>query len=212
VDLSAEVERLRSMLDRVPACLLRVAHDGTLLAANDAALSLLGGELTDVLGSNFVERLDGQSVRTMWAEFVDRVAQGGSASFECELIEPGSDARAVVLLGTNLLLHPDNVPSIFVAVRHISAARRLEASLHEQERLRESVLDGLENATASLYELRRQLADAQAQRDEMQQVLTTEAVQRQRIAAAVEQLSRALGSAVNAAAQVREALEAEAHP
>jgi hypothetical protein len=213
VDAEAEVERLRTLLDRVPACLLRVAHDGTLLAVNDAARSLLGGaELGDLLGSNFVERLEAPSVHTMWADFVDRVSQAGSASFECELIEPGADARAVVLLGSALPPHPDETPSIFVVVRDMSAARRLEESLLEQERLRESVLDGLENATASLEELRLQLAEAHAQRREMEKALAAEATGRQHLAAALEQLTAALGTAVDAAAHARSLLEQEPQP
>jgi hypothetical protein len=210
VDLEAEVERLRTMLDRVPACLLRVSSDGTLLAVNDAALSLLRvHDLCDVLGTNFVERLDHNRIATIWPEFVDRVEQSGSASFECELIDPVGDPRAVLLLGARLPLHPDSHPSVFVVVRDVSSARRLEASLHGKNEASPS--DENADDAATVRELKRQLAQAHAERREMEQALAAEVMQRQHISTAVEHLSRALASATKAAGDVCQALEKDPH-
>ena len=72
--LAAEVERLRTLLERQPSCLMRVAVDGTLLAVNEAALSLLGAsELGQVLDSSLVECIE--DGRTTWSGFIQRVAQ-----------------------------------------------------------------------------------------------------------------------------------------
>jgi hypothetical protein len=207
-DLAAEVERLRTMLDKLPACLMRVGADGTVLAVSDAALTLIGArELGQVLDTNFTERLDAKTGATAWAEFVDRVSTGGSGSAECDMLDLAGVQRAVILLGVALPDHPDAHRSLLVTVRDISTSRRLEASLHEQEQLRRAVQEGLEYATASLQQLRTELQQAAAERNELRAAIEGEANQRQQIASAFEHLTRALAATVNAAAMVRQALE-----
>ena len=52
------VEYVRHLLEIQPSILMRVGVDGELLAANQAALSLLGTqELTDVVGQSLTQRL-----------------------------------------------------------------------------------------------------------------------------------------------------------
>lgn len=193
-DLVAEVERLRTMLDKLPACLMRVGADATVLAVSDAALTLIGArELGQVLDTNFTERLDAETAAGTWAEFVERVSAGGSGSAECDMIDLAGVSRAVIMLGVALPNHPDGRSSLLVTVRDISTARRLEASLHEQEQLRRAVQEGLDCATTELKQLRAQLQEG--------------ADQRQQVGVAFEQLTRALAAAINAAALARQALE-----
>lgn len=198
------------MLDKVPSCLMRVGHDGTLLAVSDAALTLLGANsLAEVLDTNFVARLQGEAVDALWAEFTARVSQSGSASIECEMTEQGDARRTVLLLGASLPAHPDAVPSLLIAVRDVSTARRLETSLHEQEQLRESMQEGLDNATSSLQELRTQLEGAATKRKELEEALSAETGRRQHVDHAFEQLTQALAAATAAAWLVRQALDSE---
>ena len=64
---------LRHLIEKQPACLLRVGRDGVLLACNDAGLSLLGKpELSDVLNRGFEEHLAAEYLAS-WREFVTRV-------------------------------------------------------------------------------------------------------------------------------------------
>jgi hypothetical protein len=56
---SSDASYLRRLLERQPACLIRVRLDGVLLACNDAALSLFGvGALRAVLNTNLTDRID----------------------------------------------------------------------------------------------------------------------------------------------------------
>jgi len=150
VDLAAEVERLRAMLERQPSCLMRVGIGGTLLAVNEAALSLLGGRtLAEVLGTTLVERLDGDAP-TIWAEFVGRVSNAGGASVECEMRDPAGARRAVILQAVTLPVHPDGDDSLLITVRDVSTPRRLHASLQEQEDLRLQLTGALQQLKTAL--------------------------------------------------------------
>jgi hypothetical protein len=156
-NLAAEVERLHALLDIQPSCLMRVSVDGIVLAASDAAISLLGAQrLAQVLDSNLLDRLEGER-EPIWADFVERVRQGGSASAECEMNDLAGVRRAVVLQGALLPVHPDAVESMVVVARDVSTARRLEASLREQEELRRVAQDDLRAAVEQIAALEARL-------------------------------------------------------
>lgn len=133
LDLLTEVERLRALLERQPSCLMRIAMGGTLLAVNQAALSLLGARtLADVLGTSIVQRIGSDDAARTWDDFVARVTQSGSGSLECEMQDLGGTRRAVVVQAVTLPTHPDGDESVLVTVRDVSTSRRLQASLEEQ--------------------------------------------------------------------------------
>lgn len=210
VEPHAEVERLRTLLDKLPSCLMRIGVDGTLLAVSDTALDLLGArDLGAALGTNVVDRLRGDA-GAVWADFVRRVSDGGSGSSECEMEDFTGARRVVVLQGVAVPHHPDAQASILVAVRDITTARRLEASLHEQEGVRRSVQAALESSTATLEQFRGQLAQATAERRELRAALDAAGADQQRIAAAVDQLVTALGVAMDAASAARQLLRSKA--
>ena len=168
-DPALECARLRALLDRQPSCVMRIGTGGTLLAVNEASVSLLGARtLGDVLGTPITDRIDGDG--KTWSEFVRRVSQAGSASTECEMTDLAGVQRAIVLQGVALPDHPDAGASLLVAVRDVSTARRLQASLQEQEGLVE--------------ELRRELEAARAEREQLR--------------AALSQLKSALNGAIDA--------------
>jgi PAS domain-containing protein len=139
-DAAAEIERLHAVLDHQPSCLLRVDFDGTLLAVNDAALNLLAAQrLVDVLDTNIRVHLHGDTADAFWLDFVDRVSKARSASAEWELVDLSGARRAVALQAVAQFDHPDGRPSLLITVRDVSAARRLEESLHEHEHLRDAL-------------------------------------------------------------------------
>lgn len=184
-DAAAEVERLRTLLDKQPSCLIRVGTDGTLLAVSDAGLGVLGAQqLTQVLGTNLVDRLQGASA-SLWADFAHRVSTGGSGSVECELLDLSGVSRAVVLLGLALANHPDGLGSLLVTVRDVSAARRLETSLQEEEGRRRSIQTALDDATVTLQELRARLDEAEVEKRQLHMMLEAAAGQRQQFASSV---------------------------
>ncbi len=87
-DLAAEVERLRAILEKQPSCLMRVATGGVVLAVSDAAMSLIGArELAQVVETNFMDRIQGDTAASFWTDFVTRVSNSGSASAECEMYD-----------------------------------------------------------------------------------------------------------------------------
>ena len=95
VDLAAEVERLRALLEQQPSCLLRVGVDGTMLAASDAAISLFGARsLSQLFERSLIERLQGDGA-ALWLDFVVRVRQAGSASAECDMDDLSGQPTAV---------------------------------------------------------------------------------------------------------------------
>jgi PAS domain-containing protein len=210
VAADSEVERLRALLEKQPSCLMRVAIDGRILAASDHAMSLLGvRELGQILDTNFVERLRGDAVAETWSEFVARVTQTGSASAETDFEELAGSKRAVALQGVALPDHPDGIESMLLTVRDISTARRLEASLEEEEGLRRSLQSALADATATVETLRKNLVGLATERKELQAALDTVLLQRPNIAQSVEQLRNALKAIMDAAALARQPKDKE---
>jgi PAS domain S-box-containing protein len=139
---AVEALHLRRLIEQQPACLLRVGIDGLLLAVNEAALKLLGGEaLTQVLGSKLTKLIMPRQ-HEEWQEFAARVRDGVSGSIECDLNDLSGMRRTMLLQAVPLLDHADGVPSMILTARDISAPRRLEASLREREMSRE--LDDLQ--------------------------------------------------------------------
>src|SRR5580692_6384600 len=102
-------EHLTRLLERQPACLMRVGLDGVLLATNDAALSLLGAtQLGQVLGTALTERLV-TAHQALWSDFADRVWKNASGSIECDLVDLSGAARTVLIQGVALVDHPDGI-------------------------------------------------------------------------------------------------------
>ena len=121
------------MFNTQPSCLMRLAADGTVFAANDAALALLGVKsAAKALGQSFTTWLP-QDQHERWRRFCDGVLTGASASIECDVNTPSGDRHHVLFHGVTLTEHPDGRPSMAVAARAVSAQRQLEAAIVELE-------------------------------------------------------------------------------
>ena len=207
----ADVDWLRALLERQPSCLMRVGIDGTLLAVSDAALSLLGARaLAHVLETSLTERLDGDAEH-VWSDFVRRVLQAGSASVECEMNDLAGVRRAVILQGVSLPLHPDGADSLLLTFRDVSTARRLQASLQEQEDLRRSAQAALREASEHVQALQVRLEEVTAERQQLRAALETALVEREELGSALNQLKTALGTAIDSTLLAQQIVEKGRH-
>jgi len=155
-----EVTHLRRLLDTQPSCLMRLGADGTVLAANDAALKLIGVTSgAQVLGRDFSVWVPSDQ-RDRWTAFTDGVVQGYPASVECEIAAPSGDRQPTLFHGVPLTDHPDGVASMAIAARAVSGQRQLEATVIElEEQLRER--DG------ERFKARARLAESESRQREL---------------------------------------------
>ncbi|MGE5199796.1 MAG: PAS domain-containing protein [Rhodospirillaceae bacterium] len=160
LDPSVEVTHLRRLLDVQPACLMRLGADGTVLAANDAALALLGmGSGAQALLQNFSNWV-APDQRERWESFTAAVVQGGAASLECDISAPSGDRHPTLFHAVPLADHPDGVASMAVAARAIAGQRQLETAVVELE-------ERLTRRDADRIEARARLAEAEESRREL---------------------------------------------
>jgi PAS domain-containing protein len=130
---SSDASYLRRLLERQPACLIRVRLDGVLLACNDAALSLFGvGARRAVLNTNLTDRIV-PAQRTKCQEFMTRCWANGAASVECHLVIPDDNARPVLVQGVALKNHSDSFESLRLNRRDQSQTHRPEHSIQSAE-------------------------------------------------------------------------------
>ena len=130
---SSDASYLRRLLERQPACLIRVRLDGVLLACNDAALGLLGVDAPRaVLNTNLTDRIVPAEL-TKWQEFTTRCWANGAASVECHLVIPDDNARPVLVQGVALTNQPDGFESLLLNRRDQSQTHRPEHSIQSAE-------------------------------------------------------------------------------
>jgi chromosome segregation ATPase len=155
-----EVTHLRRLLDTQPSCLMRLGSDGTVLAANDAALKLIGVTSgAQVLGRDFSVWVPSDQ-RARWTTFTTGVVQGNPASVECDIAAPSGDRQPTLFHGVPLTDHPDGVASMAIAARVVSGQRQLEAAVIElEEQLRER--------EAERFKARARLAESEARQREL---------------------------------------------
>src|SRR5438105_10081917 len=162
--IADEAAHFRQLLERQPACLIRVGADGVLLAVNDAALNLFGAEeLKQVLGTKLTDRITPEH-HDAFHGFAARVWNKHSGSLECDMIDPSGAPRTVQLNGIALTDHPDGLQSLLVSVRDTSVTQRLAQALEEHEAMRR-VVETLDAKLAQARTLRDKLQAEIAQRD-----------------------------------------------
>jgi hypothetical protein len=196
---SSDASYLRRLLERQPACLIRVRLDGVLLACNDAALSLFGvGARRAVLNTDVTDRIV-PADHTKWQEFTTRCWANGAASLECRLVIPGDNARPVLIQGVALKDHPDGFDSLLVNLRDQSQTRRLEHSIQiaEIDRLgnedgQRAPRDQVEEAIAERLKLAVLAIENQAERRRLTQALEAQTADRQQREAKFVELEKRL--------------------
>ena len=186
---------------------MRLAADGTVLAANDAALSLFGVDsVAQALGMSFANWVPSDQ-RDRWNAFSASVIQRGPASIECEIRAPFGDPHPTLFHAVPLVDHPDGIASMAVAARGLSGQRQLERALVElEDQLIERDANRMK-AVARLSEVeesRRQLAETVASLETRLRARDAEADTDRRRIADLEARAEALADA-NAARQKAEA-------
>jgi hypothetical protein len=96
ISANSEAAYFRRLLEKQPAVLMRVGLDGALLAANDAALGLLGAEDLDQLATLTLPACVAAEHRNRWGEFVAAIRKGASNSFECAFTNLVGASRQLV--------------------------------------------------------------------------------------------------------------------
>lgn len=174
---SVDAEHLRRIVEKQPACLMRVGIDGLILAANDAALGLFGAQQpADVLGGLLMKWIV-PAHQGGWKEFLRTVSAGISQSVECDLTDVSGTQRSVVFHGVPLVDHADGIPSVILGARDASALRRLEIALQESEAIRQKLAAvptplAIENVSVELKDLQAKLDEAEADRDRLERALS----------------------------------------
>ena len=211
-DAKPVTDHLRWIVEKQPSCLLRVAADGLVLAANDAALALLGAEAHPQVLGKPLTTLIASAHHDAWLAFVDKVTHGSSQSFECDLQDVTGATRSVVLHGVPLLDHEDGVPSLLLSARDAAALRGVEAALHESERLRQLALaQASQHAAAAdngeeVQSLRATIEQLESDRDQLERAVA-ELPRLQKLLKQGRTLMQDLQTRLNAATSERDALK-----
>ena len=112
---------------------MRLAADGTVFAANDGALALLGVKsAAGVLGQRFTAWLPPDE-HERWRAFCASVLTGASASIECDITGSPGHQHPVLFHAVLLADDPGGRPSMAVAARAVGAQRQLESAIVELE-------------------------------------------------------------------------------
>jgi PAS domain-containing protein len=207
-----EVTHLRRLLDTQPSCLMRLGADGTVLAANDAALKLIGVTSgAQVLGRDFSAWVPSDQ-RDRWTSFTTGVVQGYPASVECEIAAPTGDRQPTLFHGVPLTDHPDGVSSMAVAARAVSGQRQLEAAVIElEEQLRERDAERIK-ARARLAESESRQRELAGKVEALEASVRPPAIdaEHDEVVRRLEAELEARGAALGAAEAARRAAEAKA--
>ncbi len=123
---TCEATYFRRLIEKQPAVLMRVALDGAVVAANDAAMGLLGAEDLDQLAGLMLPACVAPEHRDGWNEFTAAIAKGTSKSFECLFTNLVGTCRQIVFHGVPLIDHHDGLPSVILSAHDMSALRRSE--------------------------------------------------------------------------------------
>jgi len=114
---------------------MRVALDGAVVAANDAAMGLLGAEDLDQLAGLMLPECMAPEHRDGWNAFTAAIATGTSKSFECLFTNLVGTCRQIVFHGVPLIDHPDGIPSVILSAHDMSALRRSEEVFENRDSL-----------------------------------------------------------------------------
>jgi PAS domain S-box-containing protein len=127
--LRAREGRLRTLVDRLPACVVRVSPDGAILAMNAVALDLVGAvEARQVLRKAFQALVRPDDIEKC-TEFIRRVADGEQRSMELSLTTLTGAGRAVEATAVPMPPEEGRPGSVLMVLRDVTERARLESML-----------------------------------------------------------------------------------
>jgi PAS domain S-box-containing protein len=125
--------RLRTLVDTLPASLVRLSGEGAILAMNAVALSFVGaGELRQVLRKPFQALVTPDCI-DLCTDFVKRVAQGDARSIEFSLTTLTGEGRFVEAQAVPVPPEDGRPGSILMVLRDCTERKRLEITLELRE-------------------------------------------------------------------------------
>ena len=129
--LRVRESRLRALVDKLPACVIRLSPDGVVLATNSVALSLLGAAQPNQLLRKPLDSLINAEHHGSWKEFVSRVCAGEQRSYEVPLTALDGVSRVLEAVGVPSPAETGTSASALMVLRDVSDRKRLEASLED---------------------------------------------------------------------------------
>jgi PAS domain S-box-containing protein len=121
--------RLRATIDGLPAAIVRLSPEGTIMAANAVALSLLGASEPRQLLRKQFHSLVMPPDRAMCMESLAQVCNGESRSIEVWASTLTGESRALQLNAAYVTAEDNSPPAVLAVVRDVTRSKRLEASL-----------------------------------------------------------------------------------
>jgi PAS domain S-box-containing protein len=129
--LRVKEARLRSMVDRLPACIVRLSTDGTVLAGNAVAVSALGAAGPNALVRKSFETFIAAEDRDQWSDFFTRVSNGEQRSIEVRVATPDGVQRVLEVSAVPVPAELGRDASVLMVLRDATDRKRLEAAAEE---------------------------------------------------------------------------------
>jgi PAS domain S-box-containing protein len=127
--LRSRESRLRTLVDCLPACVVRVSPDGAILAMNAVALDLVGAvEPRQVLRKAFQALVAPDDIESC-TEFIRRVAAGDKRSLELLLTTLTGTGRVVEATAVPMPPEEGRPGSVLMVLRDVTERARLETTL-----------------------------------------------------------------------------------
>jgi PAS domain S-box-containing protein len=123
--------RLRSLVEKLPACILRLSADGMVLATNDRALTLLGASTANQLLKKSFDVMVADSGREAWTDFVVRVCSGETRSTEVSITTLDGVQRVLEAAAVPSPAEFGRSPSLLMVLRDVTDRKRLEAVVEQ---------------------------------------------------------------------------------
>jgi PAS domain S-box-containing protein len=123
--------RLRSLVEKLPACIVRLSADGVVLATNDRAGTLLGASSANQLLKKPFEQMVDADGREAWTDFVVRVCAGETRSAEVSVTTLDGVVRVLEAAAVPSPAEFGRSPSLLMVLRDVTDRRRLEAVVEQ---------------------------------------------------------------------------------
>ncbi|HKH72541.1 MAG TPA: PAS domain S-box protein, partial [Vicinamibacterales bacterium] len=121
--------RLRSLVEKLPASIVRLSADGNVLATNDRAVTLLGaGSAAHILKKSFDTMVRDED-REAWTEFVVRVCAGETRSTEVTITTLNSIERVIEAAAVPSPAEFGRSPSLLMVLRDVTDRKRLQTAV-----------------------------------------------------------------------------------
>jgi PAS domain S-box-containing protein len=127
--LRVKEARLRSLVEKLPACIVRVSADGLVLATNDRAVTLLGASNAGQLLRKPFEAMVDPEGREAWTDFIVRVCAGETRSYEVSITTFDGVIRALEAAAVPSPAEFGRSPSALMVLRDVTERNRLEAAV-----------------------------------------------------------------------------------